>query len=413
MQKENLLQYLQKTESIFKLVLIFFSTSFLPFILISVILETKDRYGDLNPAIPYYLSGVLFVLFFYSMAMIFAESDKELLESYKARFKNIQTANKSRKQKVRFIANSKMFWLESGILVSLCFLLTPGWVLDFNTQVFTDTLFTSHIVIKILLSLFVVSILFVSKLSVLSGFDISFYNKARQSDLSRRIREWNFYIKWGINFLLFSLIFYLTGLALPGLKVVVDIFTVIPVYRILIYIVLLLILKKILSITIFLHKRRRFLKNLRQLCEREGYEIKDNHITYSYRSIAKPFKGESFLVTAHGESYSCKILGFTIGKEPLFFHEEKTEEKIRFFRIFKKELFKNSKLIDFDYESSNIKVLILNPTPKSVFLHYMGKNTEIENGDRIGEYIIFNGTGFLNALGRNTITFIPKDYIKY
>ncbi len=413
MQREDLIRCIKNAEKTVRIVLIFLSTVLLPNLFIAVALMDKEQELEFGSTIFFYAAGILFLVFYYSMVKIYGETNRQLSESYKAQPSSKATGNHNKKSKTSFIAKRRIFWVESLVFVILYFVFTPQWIKDFHKEVLADSFIKSFAVFKVAFVVLVFIIFFLSQLSVLAEFDRSSHYKVRQRNRSQEIKEWSFYIKWGINFLIFGIIFGLAVILVPISKDLINAFSVIPFFAIAGYIILFLAIKRLYQLMVALNTRRTFLRSFKELCVKEGYEIKDQAINNPYFSILKPFIRESFVVTAHGDSYSCKLLGFSKKNNPLYFLDNKKVNYVKVFNLLKAELFRYSESFSFDYDSPHKKIIILNPTPKFVYLSSDGKNTEIENGDRIGEYIIFTGTGFLNALGRNSIIIKPKDYIKY
>ena len=71
-----------------------------------------------------------------------------------------------------------------------------------------------------------------------------------------------------------------------------------------------------------------------------------------------------------------------------FFHSL----KIRDLKIYSYET-----VTAFGYDSPNPKILIVNPVPKKL-MAYKGKIVEIDNGDFVGDYKVYNTTAFIRAI---------------
>ncbi|MBQ5389984.1 MAG: hypothetical protein IIU58_03670, partial [Clostridia bacterium] len=55
------------------------------------------------------------------------------------------------------------------------------------------------------------------------------------------------------------------------------------------------------------------------------------------------------------------------------------------------------------FEGEGKKILILSPTPYKMFVMGGGKNHALDIGDCVGEYTVYTGTSFINAVQRNSI----------
>ncbi len=178
--------------------------------------------------------------------------------------------------------------------------------------------------------------------------------------------------------------------------------------------------------------RRKFLKNLRERCEKCGFEL--SSLNRPYRSLLRIGDGFSFTVKANGKAYTCKLLaglsrhnamslspdgvaqvihviGLRIGarhaagmRATFFFSSEGRSDRMLHARWFQHlELFRYTTKTDFSFEGDGQKVLIINPVPFALFAGTAEHARPIDNGDAVGNYKIFAGTAFLNALERDCV----------
>ena len=152
-------------------------------------------------------------------------------------------------------------------------------------------------------------------------------------------------------------------------------------------------------------KRRGFIKQLRVACSRKGYELSE--IKVPIKSLFQPYCGESFTVKTDKKTYSCKLLCSLKKNVPMVLHEDGKGEHIHIISIGKKgarlEIFRYVKTFNFGYESEHDKVLIVVPVSKFMQTNRAGKIFDVDNGEVIGSYKMFAGTGFINALERECI----------
>lgn len=179
--------------------------------------------------------------------------------------------------------------------------------------------------------------------------------------------------------------------------------------------------------------RRKFLKNLRKRCAECGFVI--SKIKRPYASVFRIRGGVDLTVTANGKSYDCKLLaglsrynamalspdgvasvihviGLRIGPRhspagmrATFFHapDGKADRMLhaRWFQHL--ELFRFTTKTDFSFQGEHKKILIVNPVPYALFGGTEQHARPIDNGDTVGEYKVFAGTAFLNALERDCL----------
>jgi len=152
-------------------------------------------------------------------------------------------------------------------------------------------------------------------------------------------------------------------------------------------------------------KRKAFIKQLINACSRRGYELSE--IKVPFKSLFQPYTGESFTVKTDKKTYSCKLLCCLKKRIPLVLHEDGKGEHIHVISIGKKgarlEIFRYVKTFNFGYESEHDKVLIVVPVSKFMQTNRAGKIFDVDNGEEIGKYKMFAGTGFINALERECI----------
>ena len=156
-----------------------------------------------------------------------------------------------------------------------------------------------------------------------------------------------------------------------------------------------------------LRSRRIFIRKLKKECVAKGYKL--SKIRCPYRSVFRVLVGENFTLEANGKTYSCRFIGGTRRSAPLGIMDNGTGVYYLVFKFFKMTLRERTKEFRFGYESPYRKVLIVNPVPKSTLAaETNGKFVEIDNGDVRGDYIIYTGQGFINALGRDSVDHVKK-----
>lgn len=160
------------------------------------------------------------------------------------------------------------------------------------------------------------------------------------------------------------------------------------------------------SVAIFyiraLLKRRSFIKKLKKYCF-------DNRLYLSklknpYRSIFTSKDGFDFTVEKNKISYDCKFIAGVFPNALIYLSDDGRGIKRIDVRIFGRQIFSIMTHFDFGYESENKKILILLPTPK-IFLVSVSafKLREGDVGEKVGEYTVYNATGFFNAMDRDTL----------
>jgi hypothetical protein len=148
-------------------------------------------------------------------------------------------------------------------------------------------------------------------------------------------------------------------------------------------------------------RRRRLLKRLLALCEAEGFDI--SPIVHPYYSLFHLVDGPSFTVTAHGKTYTCKLLSSVKRKKTeLHFYEDGACRFVRIVHLFRKEAFRLQTDFIFDFAGEGKKLLIIDPMPR-LFLVDMGKSIPLTTGDKVWSYKLFSAEGFLGNLDRDCL----------
>ena len=123
-----------------------------------------------------------------------------------------------------------------------------------------------------------------------------------------------------------------------------------------------------------------------------------------YLSLLFLPKGENIVLEKNGMHYSCKLIGALRKKIPVSILPGGYAQYIHtiYFRG-GGVLYRRVKTVKFGYESEHKKILIMNPTPKTIQTERGGKTYPLDNGFAVGEYKIFTASAFLNALQLDTL----------
>lgn len=163
---------------------------------------------------------------------------------------------------------------------------------------------------------------------------------------------------------------------------------------------------------ISLSKRRKLIKKLTRICKENGYEL--SPIQRSYASLLRERRGANFTVTVSGKTYECKLLthhAFPIMK---FDYEGGYELiltlKFRFMSRGRGVAHSHEmgvpvlkRKMTYAFESEHQRVLIVCPVPAHTLVAGPDGGTPLDTGAHIGEYRMFNTTGFLGALERDCL----------
>ncbi len=151
--------------------------------------------------------------------------------------------------------------------------------------------------------------------------------------------------------------------------------------------------------------RRAFIKELKDACQRMGARLSE--IKNPYSSIFGKKTDISFTVEKSGKKYDCKLVASVLKSTPMTFFDSGDMMSHYTFRMFKIDIFHFVTQAKFEFQSDGAKILVILPVPKKFFVASTSDETPrprlADIGEIIGEYQIYNGTGFINALERDCI----------
>ena len=144
-----------------------------------------------------------------------------------------------------------------------------------------------------------------------------------------------------------------------------------------------------------LNIRKKAIKQIKDSSAQMGYSVSD--IKHPYRSIFTPCEGESFSLTKGDKTYSCKLIAAPKRGLPMAIHPNGEMHFFHSLKIRDLKIYSYETVTAFGYDSPNPKILIVNPVPKKL-MAYKGKIVEIDNGDFVGDYKVYNTTAFIRAI---------------
>ena len=144
-----------------------------------------------------------------------------------------------------------------------------------------------------------------------------------------------------------------------------------------------------------LNIRKKAIKQIKDSSAQMGYTVSD--IKRPYRSIFTPCEGESFSLTKGDKIYSCKLIAAPKRGLPMAIHPNGEMHFFHSLKIRDLKIYSYETVTAFGYDSPNLKIVIVNPVPKKL-MAYKGKIVEIDNGDFVGDYKVYNTTAFIRAI---------------
>ena len=149
-----------------------------------------------------------------------------------------------------------------------------------------------------------------------------------------------------------------------------------------------------------MRKRHKFIKQLKAVCQRCGYELSE--IQRPYKSFLHPEIGSSFTVSKGDKEYNCAFVS-TLHRGTWLSFISDTDAYFRHRIGTKNHHFTINHHIEYGIRGKGRKCIIISPLPKHIFAESDGSVREILPGDRIWDYTVYNMSGFINAIDRNCL----------
>ena len=338
--------------------------------------------------IPLAISG----LYYYSFIRLKGIYCKPLFDSFLEK-----APKKTLFANLAFLLSQWSFWVETAVLASVFIILPIGLIHPQLAEIYFDkfeVVNQAHI-----LSVFLPILLVINLLAHISVIQLWQSGARWQKYESKKSKSSSFIYTLAI----YAFAPILMAVFLPILVYIPLVFQAIGLFMTPATTVLLVLLIAFLVLFPPLRAcsiRKKTIKQIKESCLQNGYDISD--IKEPYLSILKPCEGESFSITKGGKTYSCKLIAAPKKSLPMAIHPDGQmhffhEVKIRGVKILSYKTVKH-----FSYDSKDSKILIVNPVPKKL-MAYKGTIVEIDNGELVGDYKIYNATAFVRAIDNDIL----------
>ena len=372
---------------------------------------------------PFLVQGVILFLFLGSLIRIFAERDAAMREEIYPGAEQVGGFRENAKA----VLHARLFWIEFAVLALLPLLLP----LECGFYPITYVLFSHTALSRGVQKLILLCIVAPAMLLMLLWHHVGALYTWQEAEIAQRPDN----SRALAGPVLTTAALYMAALLLlpaiiTALLSALSFLATISFSLVGIVIATAILLMLSLRYLRALHIRRKFLKNLRERCEKCGFEL--SRIQRPYRSLLRIGEGFDFTVKANGKTYSCKLLaglsrGNAIALSPqgvastvhivglrilpprhmyqaTYFMQGDARRMLGGGTWYSHmELFRFTTKADFSFEGEGQKVLIVNPVPYALLAGTEAHAHPIDNGETLGDYKVFAGTAFLNALERDCI----------
>ena len=365
---------------------------------------TKDYTGNFRISnFNLYVCIIATFFLYFSLVRISTAFD----EYYRAEYFKSDKPKDEFKTAINFWFINSRFWTEA-VVFALIYALLPmellhyGIVYYINTKggIFQNKLFVSFLIILVMFAINLFARLTATKYWIQDKN----FSESDVYEIRKNYKRSTYSKEYAT-----ALVVYLVGGLGFGLALVTVLALISPILTFAVYnfktfaVILFLIfgvpfvfrtLRCLIMRFVFIHK-------LQKLCKRNKYRL--STFKNPYISIFKECKGESFNVQIGKRGYSCKLVACAQRHARLYLRPNGTGVFIKTIYFMKTELFHRRRNINFDYDSKQKQILILNPISKNLFSNHNGLIGEMDIGDIIGKFEIYSATSFLNALERDVI----------
>lgn len=346
---------------------------------------SNREFGDGNLHC-YVCLGVM-VLFAFSLIRHTVVFNKPLREAYWAKGNE-----PSFKSNLSFVLHQKQFWIKAAILALVYLILPLNWTFKALADVFqkgdsfADKLIALAVLYPVLLALAVMGHL--SAYQFWNG-----HKESAQYSKDENNRETILIVA------IYVVGAFVLNMAIP---ILIPLLGQLPLLKLAAAVAVLILLFWAYRQIRAYGKRRSCIRQLQKICAEKGYTVPGMHKLHSpvFKACGE---GEDFQITVGQKNYSCKFICARKKYTPLFIHPNGSMTFVSEVRFLKLRLFQFTTTYQYGYESSNAKILIVNPTPKQMYTHQDGRADPIDNGDVIGGYKVFTATAFLRALEHDVL----------
>ncbi|MBQ7384813.1 MAG: hypothetical protein IJV72_08510 [Clostridia bacterium] len=298
-----------------------------------------------------------------------------------------------------FVLRSDFFWI-TFIVLGIWTLVLPirDMILALEVAVFNDTYFSFNYLLVLLNVPLIFLTLLVTYSSALGWVEIKCAkgNLPKPKTLGRLI--------WQLTYTSFG--FVVTAIFLPVACVVIySAALILGVFALALPVVALVILLGYLAVKYGrgILAIRRFMKKLRRICKENKYRITNERRIYS--SLLFGQEGSNFTVEADGTAYTCKLLGISVKKTPIFLDEEGNATYTHRVLFVAEHISTLNYFFEADKKlnQDSVKIIVIVPDGQKVYADNGRSKRKIELGDKVMDYRVYHASGFANALERRCI----------
>ena len=339
---------------------------------------------------------IFFLMIFNSLVIAVGSNDKYSKEAFLDRVKDNKLFSH-----LRYAVASVDFYVALVGVTVISLILPVDTFYDFVGKAFLLGSDDNKLVSLLIILPIMWVILFAARVAVQRNWYLS--DKKKKSSVKEKKRKLPPVVK---SVLTVAVIYMAVSIGLPWLFPFFFVLLELGGAMIFVWIAAILLALTLITVTVFyiraFSKRASFVKRIKKYCVDNSILLSD--IKKPYASVVVSQSGFDFSVEKNGVKYDCKMIAGVFPRASIVFFDKGSGLIQKSIKIRNVELFRFLTKFEFGYESDGRRILILVPTPK---MFYVSENQSSPRrgdvGERVGDYTIYNSTGFLNALRRDCL----------
>ena len=144
--------------------------------------------------------------------------------------------------------------------------------------------------------------------------------------------------------------------------------------------------------------RAKCIKRLKAICKRDGLGLEI--VGHPFSTLFVADHGAHVRITSQDKSYACRFIGIASRLTPMFLLDNGYALYGQNHIIFKHQVYEK---FTFDANEGDKKLLVACPVPHALYTKNNENERLLDVGDKVLDYVVYNSSGFLNALERKCI----------
>lgn len=347
------------------------------------------------------ISAVIIVFIYNSIVNLFSMHDK----SASVDFFEEEKEDLFFLEEIGVILKDKKFWIETLTAITLCTVVAFIGGFSEVTNMLPEA-------VVALLPLWLLPVLLCTvvffTVSLLCKYEARRYwlSLKREHETDKIGKAYLLIIRSVVFFIIYPGIFpYAPYIVLAGVSFVMIFvaaskeFTVIGLILIIAILIGVVVLLRYLR---SIRKRKHLIKKLIRVAEENGYTISE--IYFPYASFFRHVDGYNFTLKKGDRAFSCRFVGTVKKSVPVVFTSATEGYYLHRIGTKKHNISLHHKFnYGFETDKSEIKIVLVDPFPKTVLVESDGGSRRLYSGDKIWNVIIYDSADIIGAIDRDCL----------